>query len=331
MRVYGATALEQLKQEEEEEKRLAEQAARDKAVQAANDAEDEEEDAAAAATATELAEEITRREKATAESVPPVAEVIAVREENPQDLVEAIQEHQQDGTAPPAVYNEQEMVGQAGEDQRLASHSDLQTEAHDHTESATFILPEWPHEEVEEDQFKDLPRVDSPQEPPAQETITQSSETIPTNALPVLPSTSPASLQDDNDWKSGDLGMITFSQKIKPTPAPKPPPSKASSAGLGTTGGASPAADGHSAHPVPSPAHSSQESVYKNIVNRLKVLELNSSLSYQYLEEQSNIFNEVIESSEQKINQLVHHLNEANRRLEVLVCCTPWSFCYDDS
>jgi len=321
MRVYGATALEQLKQEEEEEKRLAERAAREKAVQAANDAEDDEEDAAAA-TATELAEEIARREMVARESAPPVSEVIDIGGENPQeDSAEIIPELQQDGdTAPPATHNEPETVGQTGMEEETASQQDQQTETHEHTETATFLLPEWPQGEVEEDHFKDLPWVDGSQEPPAQETITQSSETMPTNALPILPSTSPASLQDDSDWKSGDLGMITFSQKIKPTPAPKPPPSKASSAGLGTTGGASSAADGHSAHPAPSPAHSSQESVYKNIVNRLKVLELNSSLSYQYLEEQSNIFNEVIESSEQKINQLVHHLNEANRRLEVLVC-----------
>ncbi|GJJ73417.1 hypothetical protein EMPS_05775 [Entomortierella parvispora] len=319
LRVYGATALEQLKQEEEEEKRLAERAAREKAVQAANDAEDDEEDAAAAATATELADEIAKREKATKESVPAVSDVIDIVHEDSQDSVAKIPEHQHDGDIlQPVTQGEQESTFHTGEEEVTVSPPDQQPEAHEHTETATFLLPEWPHEEVEEDHFKDLPWVDSPQEQPAQETITQLSETIPTNALPIPASTSPASLQDDNDWKSGDLGMITFSQKNRPTAAPKPPPSKASSAGLGTTSGASSAGDGHSAHPVPSPAHSSQESVYKNIVNRLKVLELNSSLSYQYLEEQSNVFNEVIESSEQKINQLVYHLNEANRRLEVL-------------
>ncbi len=208
---------------------------------------------------------------------------------------------------------------------RLKDVSDTHTEPEspEHAETGVPGIPTF--------SFPDPPLTESGQSPDladgttglnwnsAEELITISSENSPTEVLPSLPSTSPASMQDDGEWGDVDVGKITLSQRTKPTHSPK-----ASSAGIGTTnGGASTTADASPPHPSPPPPHSSQESVYKNIVNRLKVLELNSSLSYQYLEEQSNVFNEVIESSEQKINQLVAHLNEANRRLETIVSKRP--------
>ncbi|KAG0098573.1 hypothetical protein BGZ93_011102 [Podila epicladia] len=327
LRVYGATALEQLKQEEEEEKRIAmeekKQAELEKAKQAEEDAEDDDDDTEAPEVPQGSKDEPTPREDIAA----------------PIEAVNVDQDHQdttdhsplKETTGTPDMGSPTLEEGNPHDE--LAGYHDLDLEDFpqktadsdtpglfsEHSDESTYIIPEWPTD-VDHHTGEPTP-VDAPLpsatilEP---ETVTQPAEQLPSDVIPPLPSTSPASMQDDSDWKNVDLGIITLSQKTRPTHLSKPPSaSKGSASGVGTAGAS--ATDPVTSHAVPSPGHSSQESVYKNIVNRLKVLELNSSLSYLYLEEQSNIFNEVIDSSTQKINQLVNHLNEANRRLELLV------------
>ncbi|KAG0023995.1 hypothetical protein BGZ81_007852 [Podila clonocystis] len=324
LRVYGATALEQLKQEEEEEKRIAmeekKQAELEKAKQAEEeDAEDDDDD-------TEVSDSPPG---STNEPIPQddVPVVVVDVDEDRQDT-----EHSplKETTGTPSM--DSPTLEEGNPHDELAGSHELDVEDFpqkmadsdspglfsEHSDESTYIIPEWP---TDMDQHTGEP---TPTDAPSpfttileSETVAQPAEQLPLDVLPPLPSTSPASMQDDSDWKNVDLGIITLSQKARPTHLSKPlSASKGSASGLGTTGAS--ATDPVTSHAVPSPGHSSQESVYKNIVNRLKVLELNSSLSYLYLEEQSNIFNEVIDSSTQKINQLVNHLNEANRRLELL-------------
>lgn len=335
LRVYGATALEQLKQEEEEEKRIAmeekKQAELEKARQAAEEAEyadDDDDDI-----------EVSEAPPGSQDASEPPQEIITA----PIEVV-AVDQDRQETTEHSSPFKEMagtpDMVSPTLEegiphDQLAGSHEpDLEDFplktvdsdspglfSEDSDSESTFIIPEWPTDMDQHlgEQATPIEAPSSPSTTLVSETMTQPVEQLPSDVLPPLPSTSPASMQDDSDWKNVDLGIITLSQKARPTPLSKPSSaSKGSASGLGTTGGAS--ATDSASHAVSSPGHSSQESVYKNIVNRLKVLELNSSLSYLYLEEQSNIFNEVIDSSAQKINQLVNHLNEANRRLELLVC-----------
>lgn len=344
LRVYGATALEQLKQEEEEEKRLAEEEKRradlEKAKQAVMETEDDDDDDESQEPELIEENEGAIKEIVKEHSVTPLdgAESIRSDTQSPDKPVETPQ-GSEESTVPsgspetkpaqPTVDGEPCLPSQDNQDiehkESGELHPDPQPNSeHSTTAQPTFVLPEWPKEEFDEELFKDDSSAQHSSGSPDTtlnsfgETMTATTDQPATDILLPLPSTTPASMQDDDDWSNGDLGMITLSPKNKPTLIPKHQSSpKASSAGLGTPGGHSSATDG-SAHSQPTP-HSSQESVYKNIVNRLKALELNSSLSYQYLEEQSNVFNEVLESSEQKINQLVTHLNEAHRRLETLV------------
>ncbi|KAG0285059.1 hypothetical protein BGZ96_010648 [Linnemannia gamsii] len=343
LRVYGATALEQLKQEEEEEKRLAEEEKRraelEKAKQAVMETEDDDDD-----DESEEPEFIEEGKNATTETVKdhtitPLDQTESIRSDNPSPAKPVETQQGSEGSnAPsglpetnptqPILEGEPSLPPQDTWDTEYKGsgemHPDPQPNSeHSTTGQPTFVLPEWPTEDFDEDLFKDDPSAQHSSGSPDStlnsfgETMTATGDQPPTDILLPFPSTTPASMQDDDDWSNGDLGMITLSPKNKPSHIPKHQSSpKASSAGLGTPGGHSSATDS-SAHPQPT-LHSSQESVYKNIVNRLKALELNSSLSYQYLEEQSNVFNEVLESSEQKINQLVIHLNEAHRRLETL-------------
>ncbi|KAG0360264.1 hypothetical protein BG005_011059 [Podila minutissima] len=329
LRVYGATALEQLKQEEEEEKRIAmeekKQAELEKAKQAEEeDAEDDDDDSEVPEVPPGSKDEPIPTPQ---EDIAAPNEAVDVDEDR-QDTTEHSPLKEMTGTpdmdSPPLEEGNphDELAGSYELDledfpQKTADSDSLGLFS-EHSNESTYIIPEWP---TDVDQHTGEPTpTDAPLPSTAMletETVTQPSEQLPSDVLPPLPSTSPASMQDDNDWKNVDLGIITLSQKTRPTHLSKPPSaSKGSASGVGTTGAS--ATDPVTSHAVPSPGHSSQESVYKNIVNRLKVLELNSSLSYLYLEEQSNIFNEVIDSSTQKINQLVNHLNEANRRLEVL-------------
>ncbi|KAG0279234.1 hypothetical protein BGZ95_001892 [Linnemannia exigua] len=343
LRVYGATALEQLKQEEEEEKRLAEEEKRraelEKAKQAVMEAEDDDDDDDGGEP--EVIEKITDTTTETTKdhSTIPLDHAETIRSdtpstdkpiETPQSSAEpTIPSGSQDIKVPQAVFDgDPSQPTQVKEGADPKDFEETHAEHHSNSENPntaqpTFVLPEWPTEDFDEDLFKEDDPAHhgsgAPDTTPNSfgETTTVTAEQPPSDILLPLPSTTPASMQDDDDWTNRDLGMITLSPKNKPTPTLKPQSgSKAPSAGLGTPGGHSSATDS-SAHPQPT-LHSSQESVYKNIVNRLKALELNSSLSYQYLEEQSNVFNEVLESSEQKINQLVTHLNEAHRRLETL-------------
>jgi hypothetical protein len=337
LRVYGATALEQLKQEEEEEKRMAEEEKRrtelEKAKQAVMESEDDDDDdepeiIEATDTTTNAAKDHTAAPSDHAESI-----------HSDTSLSDRLTETSQIANGPAAPLGDTQTPQTVFDGESTIPTQDSEVdhkdsgEAHtDHSPSSehsassqpTFVLPEWPTEEFDDIHSKDdsTAYLGSGTSDTVLgsfgETLTSTADQPPSDILLPLPSTTPASIQDDDDWKNGDLGIITLSPKNKPTHALKHPSgSKASSAGLGTHGGHSSATDS-STHPQPTP-HSSQESVYKNIVNRLKALELNSSLSYQYLEEQSNVFNEVLESSEQKINQLVTHLNEAHRRLETLV------------
>ncbi|KAF9134928.1 hypothetical protein BGW39_005415 [Mortierella sp. 14UC] len=341
LRVYGATALEQLKQEEEEEKRLAEEEKRraelEKAKQAVMESEDDddEDESVEPEIIEETIDTTTGATKDHAAVTPDRAESIDSDIPSSDKPVETSQTTA--GLTVPSGYTQPPQAVFDGEpflpaqDKGEADHKDSgETHADHHpssehsaTSQPTFVLPEWPTEEFDEELFKDDPPAHHGSGTPGTtlnsfgETMTVTADQPPSDILLPLPSTTPASMQDDDDWKNGDLGMITLSPKNKPTHVSKPQSGpKASSAGLGTPGGHSSATDS-STHPQPT-LHSSQESVYKNIVNRLKALELNSSLSYQYLEEQSNVFNEVLASSEQKINQLVTHLNEAHRRLETL-------------
>ncbi|KAF9575667.1 hypothetical protein EC968_002230 [Mortierella alpina] len=347
LRVYGATALEQLKQEEEEEKRIAlEQQRRaelEKAKQAAAEAEEaedqknqENEDEAQGEDERQIDNDGADSSQSVDETLATPVEVIDVgdhTEDTPSSSQDPAEETP--GANMPAedvdpLPSKEVADGQIEQkpldldkESRLKDDDDThsQQEFPDPAENdiPTFNFPHPPSTESEEnfdltDGTAGIPRGS------AEDLVTFSTENTPTEVLPSLPSTSPASMQDDGEWGEADVGKITLSQRTKPTHLPKAPnASKASSAGIGmTSGGASATADASHPHPSPPPPHSSQESVYKNIVNRLKVLELNSSLSYQYLEEQSNVFNEVIESSEQKINQLVAHLNDVNRRLETM-------------
>ncbi|KAF9903825.1 hypothetical protein EC991_003273 [Linnemannia zychae] len=341
LRVYGATALEQLKQEEEEEKRMAEEEKRraelEKAKQAVMESEDDddEEDSDEPEIIEETADSMAEDTKDHApvpsdhtESIPsdtPSSDKFA----EPSQTTAGSSVPLGNTQLPQAVFDgEPSLPVQDKEDDDHKDIGETYTDHHPSSEHSaasqpTFVLPEWPTEEFDEETLKDDSLVQHSSGTPDTtldsfgETMTVTADRPPSEILLPLPSTTPASMQDDDDWKNGDLGMITLSPKNKPTHIPKPQSgSKASSAGLGTPGGHSSVTDS-STHPQPT-LHSSQESVYKNIVNRLKALELNSSLSYQYLEEQSNVFNDVLESSEQKINQLVTHLNEAHRRLETL-------------
>ncbi|KAF9942361.1 hypothetical protein BGZ67_002084 [Mortierella alpina] len=347
LRVYGATALEQLKQEEEEEKRIAVEQQRradlEKATQAAAEAEEAEDRKNQEDQDEAQAEDDKQTGNDGADSSQSVDEILATPVEiiNVGDHTEDMPSNAQDvaeeslgGNTPTEdvdplpsweVVNDQieQKPLDLDVENRLKdvgnTHTEQEFPEHAETGIPTFNFPDPPFGESGEsvdlaDGAAGLAWSS------AEDLVTLATDNSPTEALPSLPSTSPASMQDDGEWGDADVGKITLSQRTKPTHSPKAPnASKAPSAGIGmTTGGASATADASPPHPSPPPPHSSQESVYKNIVNRLKVLELNSSLSYQYLEEQSNVFNEVIESSEQKINQLVAHLNEANRRLETM-------------
>ncbi|KAF8947355.1 hypothetical protein BGZ47_009428 [Haplosporangium gracile] len=343
LRVYGATALEQLKQEEEEEKRLAEEEKRraelEKAKQATMETEDDDDDDGGEEPEIVVEDSGTATKTVKNHSTPPLEQAQSFRSDipSPDKPIETQQGHaesnvpsgsQETKPAQSSFDGEPSLPAQEKQD---TDHKDsgeihpdpLPISEHPTTGQPTFVLPEWPTEDFDEELFKDDSSAHHSLGTPDAalnsfgETMTATADHLPTDILLPLPSTTPASMQDDDEWINGDLGLITFSPKNKPTQFPKPQSgSRASSVGLGTPGGYSSATDS-SAHPQPT-LHTSQESVYKNIVNRLKALELNSSLSYQYLEEQSNVFNEVLESSEQKINQLVIHLNEAHRRLETL-------------
>ncbi|CAO3567422.1 unnamed protein product [Mortierella alpina] len=347
LRVYGATALEQLKQEEEEEKRIALEQQRRAELEKAKQAAAEAEEAEDQKNQEEQSEALTEEDKQTDndgsdsrqyadETHATPIEVIDVgdhTEESPstsQDVAEdplGPNKPIEDADPLPSweVVDSQtdqkplELDVESTQKDISDIHSEQEFSEHLEAGFPTFNFPDPPFTESGEggdlaDGTAGLTWSS------AEDLITSSTENSPTEVLPSVPSTSPASMQDDGEWGDADVGKITLSQRTKPTHSPKAPnSSKASSAGIGmANGGASATADASPPHPSPPPSHSSQESVYKNIVNRLKVLELNSSLSYQYLEEQSNVFNEVVESSEQKINQLVAHLNDANRRLETM-------------
>ncbi|KAF9145015.1 hypothetical protein BGX30_010674 [Mortierella sp. GBA39] len=343
LRVYGATALEQLKQEEEEEKRVAEEEKRraelEKAKQAVMDTEDEDDDDDSEEPEVVVKDSGVTTETVKDHSITPLEQVESIHSDtpSPDKPVETQQGHTEPSIpsgspeTKPAQPSFDGEPSQPAEDKQDSNYKDVgeihpdpqPNSEHSTTGQPTFVLPEWALEDSDEESFKDDSSAHQSSGTPDTmlnsfgETMTATADQPPTDILLPFPSTTPASMQDDDDWGNGDLDMITLSPKHKPTHIPKPQSgSKASSAGLGTPDGHSSATDS-SAHPQPT-LHSSQESVYKNIVNRLKALELNSSLSYQYLEEQSNVFNEVLESSEQKINQLITHLNEAHRRLETL-------------
>ncbi|KAF8977677.1 hypothetical protein BGZ46_007212 [Entomortierella lignicola] len=340
LRVYGATALEQLKQEEEEEKRVAEEEKRlaelEKARQAAAEAEDAEE---IDSIEVEKPNTNVRKGNQADDTAPTVSD-----DENQEGHSKITDTSEvQSELSQPSSHGDPKLIkdgtmGNAGSTPQGLELEDL----HKDSSSSEFEAPS-PFEHTgagspspisqdqgshpidgEEGNHSDesIPTQSTPLETilvSFEETIITTTDHGIPETLPPRASTSPASIHDDGDWANEDLGMITLSPKVKPTQPPKPPsPPKPVSGGVGTVpSGTLPAAD-TSSHPTPSPQHSSQESVYKNIVNRLKVLELNSSLSYQYLEEQSILFNDILESSEQKINQLVSHLNEATRRLETL-------------
>ncbi|KAF9385395.1 hypothetical protein BGX21_001072 [Mortierella sp. AD011] len=341
LRVYGATALEQLKQEEEEEKRIAEEEKRLAELEKARQAEADVEDT----------EEIEDIDEETVEST------ISVRKENRTEDIELMDSVKNDQESSNNIAVTPESQPEFDQILPQADPKLPKDDARDHTGSVPNAQePEDLHKDSvngqrevplppehvgagspslsiqdrdkaatggEESSHRDestSTQVASPETTLVtfeETTLTPTVHEVPRTLLPHV-STSPASIHDDDDWMNEDLGMITLSSKARPTQPPKPSSSsKPPSGGVGTAHIGPSSATDSSPHPVPS-THSSQESVYKNIVNRLKVLELNSSLSYQYLEEQSNIFNEILESSEQKINQLVNHLNEATRRLETL-------------
>ncbi|KAF9110210.1 hypothetical protein BGX27_006653 [Mortierella sp. AM989] len=342
LRVYGATALEQLKQEEEEEKRVAEEekklAELEKARQAAGEVEDAEE------TDDSYVEEVAeinyneRKENRT-ENIELTDDSKGDHEsqDKPTSAPEAQSELDQpsthgDAKLPKDTKEDAESNYQGVESEDLQKDlpvDDLigSSSSPEHTEAGSSIVFQDKDKSPSDGEEIDHKDESTPIQVVSPETtLVAFEEALPTptyhgapDTLPPRVSTSPASIHDEGDWLNEDLGMITLSPKAKPTQPSKPPNSpKPPSSGVGTASSGTPSATDASSHSTPSPQHSSQESVYKNIVNRLKVLELNSSLSYQYLEEQSNIFNDILESSEQKINQLVSHLNEATRRLETL-------------
>ncbi|KAG0340356.1 hypothetical protein BG004_006462 [Podila humilis] len=341
LRVYGATALEQLKQEEEEEKRVAMEEKRraelEKARLAAEEAEDAED-------GDDEDIEIQETNPGSKDSNQPPSQEASP---NPIEMVVELGEDHLDVEKHVPSATEAELVDTPQNDN--AAHSETATGDQQPSVPSTE-LDDRSHLPIDNDLWSTLPETPNSEHmtdipvwsEETTDTTTTTEQTLPvvsplpsgtstdmdsitmpadqatSEVLPPLPSTTPAYMQDDNDWRNEDPGIISLSQRTRPTHLSKPSGgSKGSASGLGTTGGTL-TTESTSSHPLPSPGHSSQESVYKNIVNRLKVLELNSSLSYLYLEEQSNIFNEVIESSTQKINQLVNHLNDANRRMEVL-------------
>ncbi|KAG0324193.1 hypothetical protein BGZ99_002073 [Dissophora globulifera] len=341
LRVYGATALEQLKQEEEEEKRQAEEEKRLADLEKAREESAEAEDAEAEdVDEPEVVDndEITLATDTTTTASEAAVHTIAASSDDPDNRPETsdvpILSHpsplpDDSSTTPEASTVSLEQSERASQDKdaygsQVELSDGLFSPEQPEAISPTFVFMDGPTTDTGDILTKDDPTVGHvlPLDTVLmsfEETTTSSSEQTITDIFPPSASTSPASMQDEGVWSSADLGMVTLAPKARPTQPPKlPSGSKPVSGGVGTAvGGGSTAAES-TAPPSPSPQHSSQESVYKNIVNRLKVLELNSTLSYQYLEEQSNIFNEVLESSEQKINQLVSHLNEATRRLETL-------------
>jgi hypothetical protein len=332
LRVYGATALEQLKQEEEEEKRLAELEKERQAAAVTEETDDIEEDEIVEIVEPSSTEEAAEQILANTGSSGMVTvnlptfnppETTAHSEVEPDSSVTHL-----DPTPPSEVTLDQgtpPLQEKEADDNEV--HVGDMPPAPDTSEvdSLTSTLQE-ELATTEESTHKDDHTVSHPALPDS--TLRSFDEGEPlafsdhssVDMLVPPASTSPASIQDESDWKNADLEMITLSPKARSTQLPRPHnPSKPSSSGVGTAPGSASSSAEPSPSPSPSPQHSTQESVYKNIVNRLKVLELNSTLSYQYLEEQSNIYNDVLESNDQRINQLVTHLNEAIHRLETLV------------
>ncbi|KAL1925353.1 uncharacterized protein VTP21DRAFT_236 [Calcarisporiella thermophila] len=144
-------------------------------------------------------------------------------------------------------------------------------------------------------------------------------ETKPTS-LSRSPEVASPSL-DDNSLASSTLqAQASLSQSQQPQPSqqashqqiPQQQPIKQEPlqfAGTGPQFGAS--------------APGTQESIYKNIMKRLSVLELNATLSQQYLEEQSKMLYEVLAKMEnshtQQLRLLVGHFNDtAIKRIEFL-------------
>ncbi|KAF9914853.1 hypothetical protein BX616_007431 [Lobosporangium transversale] len=347
LRVYGATALEQLKQEEEEEKRQAEEEKRLAELEKARQAAEAEE--------AEETEEIEETEETQSTTINDAAELISTNDTQSNKLSQTgtsetmDKEHdsQRKPLETPGASLESALplgnsstVFEGEEDHMNSIHTDppLQVSTAASSDNQAVTLPFTSSSDAGSPSLSLLnePNTDtrdigdkngattgqftlSDTTLISFEPFTASESPIYTDVLPPRPSTSPASIQYDEEWANVGLAKITLSPKSRSTHSPKPPSvSKPASAGVGTTSSSTSSTTDSSPHAAPSPHHSSQESVYKNIVNRLKVLELNSSLSYQYLEEQSNVFNEILESNEQKINQLVIHLNEATRRLETL-------------
>ncbi|KAF9363164.1 hypothetical protein BGX34_004751 [Mortierella sp. NVP85] len=341
LRVYGATALEQLKQEEEEEKRQAEEEKRlaelEKERQVAavtEETDDVEEDEIVEIVESSSTEEATEQILANTGNIGMVTvdlptfnppETTAHSEVEPDSSVTHL-----DPTPPSEVAPDQGTppLQEKEADDNEVHVGDMSPAPPAPDTSEVDSLTSTLQEELattEESTHKDDYTISHPALPDS--TLRSFDEKEPlafsdhSSADILVPpaSTSPASIQDETDWKNADLEMITLSPKARPTQLPRPHnPSKPSSSGVGTAPGSASSSAEPSPSPSPSPQHSTQESVYKNIVNRLKVLELNSTLSYQYLEEQSNIYNDVLESNDQRINQLVTHLNEAIRRLETL-------------
>ncbi|KAG0222629.1 hypothetical protein BGW41_005924 [Actinomortierella wolfii] len=351
LRVYGATALEQLKQEEEEEKRqlieqqrireslLAEERARE--AKEAKEQEANEDDHHEGGVVSESDEDRNKEKETNGEAE---SEIPNAHSEQSTTIhgaqVQEVEIHDSASFPPDTSTIARDSTPENG-------HSSLDNQksgcAHSSTsydgDSPSASTPSMDFDEdspntsifvnegtrTKNDIADDEATLNQEEHSTEQKFITRDEEPTlhvesretpdTTEPFPPLSPTSPASMQDEPEWHQGDLGVITIPQKAKPSYFPKLSNHKQMGTGQPNLNGGGTPGEANSGHFLPT---SSQESVYKNIVNRLKALELNASLSQQYLEEQSNIFNEVLAGLEETSTQLVAHLNEANRRLESL-------------
>ncbi|KAF9159345.1 hypothetical protein DFQ26_006623 [Actinomortierella ambigua] len=342
LRVYGATALEQLKQEEEEEKRqlleqqrmreanLAEERAREARKADGQDPDEEDGDL----DQDEDEGENVRGDKEEAgatrgdhskDSQESLEHEVEIREPpSPPSIISTITKDVAQGNDHPSSDTSNDGRGHStthhdnGDLSSVASSTSNNADdgpttsslLDDHIASNSKETPDPEATPAHEEYLLDHKY--SLQDEEATVHTGQQDAPDSTETFSPLSPTSPASMQDEPEWHQGDLGIISIPQKAKPSHNPKPSNHKA---GNNNGGGGVP---GENIGSLPHPTPASQESVYKNIVNRLKALELNASLSHQYLEEQSNVFNDVLAGLEETSTQLVTHLNEANKRLESL-------------
>jgi hypothetical protein len=142
--------------------------------------------------------------------------------------------------------------------------------------------------------------------------LTSTTQSLTTRSRTPLSSTdSPVPISIATDAKNISKVSRTVNDTV-PTPSSNPPASKAAS--NNTAGNSNPQSQPRAASTQPNPATpSTQESFFKSIHKRLLYLEANSTLSLQYIEEQSRILRDAFMKVEKrqlvKTEKFLDHLN----------------------